>query len=251
MIYTFTSVKEVISKVYRDLNISDMDRWQDMIEWIAEALDGIHAPEQLKTKVERLHVNDFKVKIPCDLRQINMIYYNGYPLLPNSSAMGNSLININTTHDTIDPITLEKLNGNPALLDIKFVPYETQMHYDLDPCYIRTTFKSGDIYLSYEAIPLDEDGFPMMPDEYSYKTACFWYCAKMLMLPDWFAGKHNRYEEAELKWQFYCGQAGAKSMMPDLSRLENIKNQWVRLVPDINRGCQFFNGLSQQERVNI
>ena len=243
MIYKFTSVKEVIARVYRDLNLQDTERWQDMIEWIADALDFIGAYQQTCHKVEKLCINDYKVKYPCDLKQLNYIYYNGYPLKPSTSIFGNSMLNWRLiNNDTSpDPITLEKLNGNPALLDVRFVPYESQHSFTLDPAYIRTSFKTGDVYISYEAIVLDEDGFPMIPDDISYKTACFWYIVKQLALPDWFEGRNNNWERADQQWQFYCGQAGAKAMAPDLPKLENIKNQWVRLIPDMNAGKLFFN----------
>ena len=54
MIYKFTSVKEVIARVYRDLNLQDTERWEDMIEWIADALDFIGAYQQTCHKKIRI-----------------------------------------------------------------------------------------------------------------------------------------------------------------------------------------------------
>ena len=38
MIDKYTSVREVIAKIYRDLHLEDESRWEDMIEWIGEAM---------------------------------------------------------------------------------------------------------------------------------------------------------------------------------------------------------------------
>jgi len=249
MIYSFTSVKEVIAKVYRDLNFQDAERWVDLVEWCGEALEAIQAPQQLEDRYCKLTIKDYKVKLPCNFHKLNYIYFNGFPLLPSTSVFGNTLIN--HTPKVVDTITLDKLNGNPILLDIRNTQCPTEWTYTIDPCYIKTNFKDGDIYIAYSALRVDEDGFPEIPDDISYKQACFWYCAKQLLLPDWFENKSTRYEAAEAKWQWYCGQAGAKAMAPDLPTLENIKNMWVRLLPEINRGSTFFTTLSRQERLDI
>ncbi len=249
MIYNKVSIKSVIAKVYRDLNLQDADRWVDMLEWSSEALEFIQAPEQLETKICKLTITDYKAHLPCGFSKLNYVYFNGFPLLPATSVFGNTLINQKPT--TVDSITLDKLNGNPILLDMGKTLNQTEWTFTIDPSYIKTNFKNGDIYISYEAIPLDEDGFPLIPDDISYRTACFWYIVKMLALPDWFEGRASKFEVADNNWQFYCAQAGAKAMAPDLPRLENIKGQWVRLLPDINKGSRFFVDLAKQERLNI
>ncbi len=74
----------------------------------------------------------------------------------------------------------------------------------------------------------------------------------MLQLPSWYSGdRDSRFEHCNQQWLKYCGQAGAKAMMPDISSLENIKNSWVRLVPNINMGDKFFMELGFQERIKV
>lgn len=45
------SLKQIIAKVYRDLQLKEEDNFIDFIEWGAEALEQIGVFEQLTTKV--------------------------------------------------------------------------------------------------------------------------------------------------------------------------------------------------------
>ena len=54
--------------------------------------------------------------------------------------------------------------------------------YIVDCDYIKTSFASGKVCISYTAFPIDEDCFPMVPDDISYKEAMFWYIYKQMLL---------------------------------------------------------------------
>ena len=53
-------------------------------------------------------------------------------------------------------------------------PYGSYTYYtELD--YINTSLCDGCVRLFYKAIPTDEDGFPLIPDNEDYKEALYWY----------------------------------------------------------------------------
>jgi len=114
--------------------------------------------------------------------------------------------------------------------------------------YIKTSFPTGKICLSYTAFPIDEDCYPMVPDDISYKEAMFWYIYKQMLLGGY--DKPNNkidYNFADQKWRYYCTQARNAANYPDIDRYESYMNQWVRLVPDINRHAAFFETLNDRE----
>ena len=47
--------------------------------------------------------------------------------------------------------------------------------YIVDCDYIKTSFASGKICISYMAFPTDEECYPLVPDDISYQEAMFWY----------------------------------------------------------------------------
>ena len=120
--------------------------------------------------------------------------------------------------------------------------------YILDCDYIKTSFESGKICLSYMAFPTDADCFPLVPDDISYKEAMFWYIFKQLLLGG-YDKPTNRidYNFADQKWRYYCTQARNAAVFPDIDKYESFMNQWVRLVPDVNAHELFFENLNERE----
>ena len=123
--------------------------------------------------------------------------------------------------------------------------------YIIDCDYIKTSFQSGKICLSYMAFPLDSDCFPLIPDDISFKEAMFWYVFKQMLLGGWDKPTNKiDYNYADQKWKFYCTQARNTANYPDIDRMESFMNQWVRMVPNINAHELFFEGLNIREDFN-
>jgi len=120
--------------------------------------------------------------------------------------------------------------------------------YIIDDGYLKTSFISGKVCISYTAFPVDEDQYPMIPDDISFKEAAFWYVFKKLLMGG-FTRANNKidYAFADEKWRYYCTQARNAANYPDIDRYESFMNQWVRLVPNLNRHAAFFEDLNDRE----
>ena len=119
--------------------------------------------------------------------------------------------------------------------------------YIIDGGFIKTSFTSGQICISYMAFPLDEDNFPMIPDDISFREAMFWYIFKKLLLGG-FDKPTNKidYGFADQKWQYYCTQARNAANFPDIAKYDSFMNQWARLIPNIDSGASFFEDLNDR-----
>lgn len=233
MIYRTTSSKTVISKVYRDLNLQDEDRWMDMIEWIGEAIDQIQVPYSLKPIVDLgLEVEDYRAPLPCDLVEIRGILYQGAPLRYLSGIYDFNATNSTSQHP-------ERADRNNQ------VNRSDAPGYILNPGWINTNFRRGHITMSYLAIPTDEEGFPEIPDNTQFREACYRYIVWKLNYPKYLSGTlpQSIYADMEDQWRWYCGQAGAKAMMPNLDQMEGIKRAMTTLVPNLNKYQNSFRNL--------
>ena len=121
--------------------------------------------------------------------------------------------------------------------------------YIIDCDHIKTSFATGKVCISYMAFPIDEECYPLVPDDISYREAMFWYIYKKLVLSGTPGRNHKiGYEYAEQMWQVYCTQARNAANYPDIDKYESFMNQWVRLVPDINAHNSFFETLNDREQ---
>ena len=101
------------------------------------------------------------------------------------------------------------------------------------------------------AFPTDDDCYPLVPDDISYKEAMFWYIYKKILLGgDSPVNNGINYTFAEQQWKYYCTQARNAANFPDIDRYESFMNQWVRLIPNINRAMTGFENLGTRETLH-
>lgn len=121
--------------------------------------------------------------------------------------------------------------------------------YLINDSYIKTNQETGYILLAYQAIPTDNEGYPMVPDDQSFLEALYWYIVMKLYYPQWKLGtvRDAVYYDARRSWNYYCKQAYGNALMPDKGQLESIKNTWLRLVPEINEYTTAFSTLGERQ----
>jgi len=225
-IENYISIKQVISKLYRDLNLQDESRWEDMVEWSAEALEQIGAYMQYTHKSVTVKAENYRISLPCDFHKVVALEHKGEHLRYLSG----------------DFDTYYHQN------DSKNLRSSSTYGYNINSAFINTNFREGDIIFSYLAVPVDSEGFPLVPDNISYKEAIFWYILMKLFLGG-FEHKFFSYDQAEARWHHYCSQARGKANMPNSDMYESIKNQWNRLKPIMNNHTSFNANLSNSERL--
>jgi len=290
-IYKTISSKAVIRKIFRDLKPHNDNWVDDAIEWIGEALEHIGAAPQLSQQQCVLTVADHKVLIPSDLYYINQVAINNSISPVDSNELDTLTTKVKELQDQIKSAqddgleysstasVLHEINNRIIVLENVYFRNEASlqplqygastfhksMHcegcvnenvryedtYIIDNDYIKTSFQSGKICVSYMAFPTDEDCFPLVPDDISYLEAMFWYIYKKMLLsfrtPTETKGNGINYQFAEQQWKYYCTQARNAANYPDIDRYESFMNQWVRLIPNVNRHDLAFEQLNTKE----
>lgn len=117
---------------------------------------------------------------------------------------------------------------------------------------LRTSFKEGQVCLSfYRQVRDPKTGYPMIPDEQSYKTAINKYLLLQLANVDFENGREGaaqRVSKYEDDWQWYCSQSADKAMMPSgIDEYQNLLDQRTKLIPNYNSYYKFFGNLSKPE----
>ena len=116
---------------------------------------------------------------------------------------------------------------------------------------LRFSFETGSVAVAYYRQPLDEDGYPKIPDHYSYVTAVTKYITMMLMQVDFYSGRQGaqaRYQKAEQDWLIYCNQAGNHALMiKGVDEHQNWLDQTQHFIPKLKRYYGFFGKLAHPE----
>ena len=89
-----------------------------------------------------------------------------------------------------------------------------------------------------------------MPADISFKEAMFWYIYKKLLLSmPTLVNNGIDYAFAEEQWKYYCTQARNAANYPDIDRYESFMNQWVRMIPSLNKHDLGFEQLNTRENL--
>lgn len=140
----------------------------------------------------------------------------------------------------------------------KVLPHKEKPEYFIKPGWIVTNKNKGFIKLAYKAIAVDERGYPLIPDLSSYQEAIYWYVTMKLCFPKFMKGQlggrgvnnaGNVYFYTQQQWNFYRNQAYAEAMMPTADDIQNIKNDWNKLVPEWDANETFFKDINKQQDI--
>jgi hypothetical protein len=290
-IYKTISSKAVIRKIFRDLKPQNDNWIDDAVEWIGEALEHIGAAPQLCQKQCVLEIKDHKTLMPSDLYYINQVAINNSVSPVSSNELDKLIDRVKELKDEIAEAQaagleysdtasiLHEINSRIVVLENVYFKNENllqplqygastfhrSMHcndcvnentryedtYIVDCDYIKTSFESGKICISYMAFPTDEECYPLVPDDISYMEAMFWYIYKKLLIsfvaPPETKRNGINYTFADQKWKYYCTQARNAANFPDIDKYESFMKKWVRMIPSINRHDTTFEDLNTRE----
>lgn len=207
MIYKLEKVDVVINKIIRDLGLGASEiPVDDFIEWIADALQHIGAYAQFEEKWANIDIVSFEGDLPCDF----------YKLIEVKGC----------------------LNHNKSLQkEAKFCLSDKDYNINLNR--IITAQETGFVEISYLAIPTDDDGYPLVPDDVSFRDAMFWKVAYHLSMRDPKCMPNQYMQDmayCKNKWDFYCIQARTAANIGGLQAHKTFAADWTGLFnkPKLN-----------------
>ena len=162
----------------------ELDIW-DVIEWGGEALELIGAGLAYEELIAEVCVKEHRAALPCNLHILDSVSYNGNPLKQCTGTFGA----ISTT-----PSVTGSNYIDGKLVDTDNFPMQGNNQNSGRDCYyvndnfIITSFDKGCLLLAFRGIKIDDEGFPMIPDNVSYKKAIKSYISMMIDRIGWRTG---------------------------------------------------------------
>ena len=250
MVYKFVSVKEVIGKIARNTGKNLPSEYiEDMLEWIPEAIVKLHTKYTLEECYADLTIANHAVGLPCGFVDIIAVEHERRRLreggdirnlkapYPLSSPRGGEkdLFQTDTEEDKdlspdgIGRQYIEDLRGQD-LKQIGAGNFDAD-YYKLQAGCIQTSFEEGLITLHYRALPTDDCGYPLVPDNENYKEAIYWYVLQKMI--------ESGYEHKIFDWKHcwnmfenvYARRAINEIKYPTVDKMEKFYRAFIRLVP--------------------
>lgn len=169
-------------------------------------------PKLYQDKEESIHIENFRARLPCDLISINQI---------KECETG---ICLRSMTDTFMPREHhDRVTGYRLPQELSFKT-QGQVLY--------VSFKTGDVLVSYKAIPIDKDGFPLLIDNPVFLKALEAYIKKEEFTILFDIGKITPavLQNTQQQYAWLAGQLQSEFTIPSISEMESIKNSWCALI---------------------
>lgn len=218
--YQYTNIRRVLDELHKHPLLSDLTLEQ-VISYVVSFIGIFGMPKLYQDKEEVLHIEDYRCLLPCDLISINQI------------------------KECKTGVCLRSMTDN-------FMPRE---HYDRSAGYkipqelsfktqgqvLYVSFKTGDVSVSYKAIPVDKEGFPLLIDNPVFLKALEAYIKREAFTILFDMGKIAPVvlQNAQQQYAWLAGQLQSEFTIPSISEMESIKRSWCTLL---QRTSEFNNG---------
>lgn len=246
IISKYTSIKEIVLNMYRNTGTDQEVNLEDIAYWTYEAMEGlaypaVYIPRTVGYK-ERpdYDFTEYRVQLPNDFHRLQAISVNGKIAIPKSNSLHylldgkccgldkqtSSYFDLfndnfgNTFSPQAPPLTMPTQNGVEPIT------------FDINNTYVTFNTKEGRVCMAYWAFPIDEEGFPLVPDAVPIKEAVTQYIQERLDYRGYRLGKIPReiYQDSkkERNWAMAKGYSALRT--PDEHQMESIKNMLFKMA---------------------
>lgn len=222
------SLGNIIWKVMRNPLALELT-YEQAAEFALEFIRLVGTPLIYIDEIKKLEIKNYKTSIPTNIINVRGIRYLGID-------------------DCQDPIAMryatDLYHGSQDNND-----YPTEYTYTLQNCVITTSQKEGFIEISYKALSVDEHGYPLVPDNESFKYGLEYFILHRYVEPLWMMDKIQdkvfQYLSQQRDW--YLGQADTSTKIQGMDQLESMMNGLNRIIIQDQSYDTFYKNFGQKE----
>ena len=237
------SYKAIIDKVHRDFGFSTDLENESCVEWLAEFMAHTNAGVTMQNNIAYIKINDGRGDLPFDL----------YKIIQTTKICGiTSIEEAECGKGSLSPMrwTTDNFHKRYHNDNRDYTAFSSDT-YTVGQGYIFTSFHSGFLAMSYDAIPTDNEGYPTIPAEQEWLEAAAHYIAhriaRKLWLKDQIADSKFQIIERDKEWYFAQAVNHAKQWH-NVDQAESVKNATVRTIPDLQAHNTFFANMQLPEQ---
>ena len=212
----FVNIREVLSRVTSHPMLKNVDLEQ-AIRYTVDFISIVGCPTFYLDKEVDIPIEDYRGLMPCDLVSIVQV---------KDKKTGFCM------HSMTDTFNPREYN------------FHTEPTFKTQGNVILTSFRTGEITISYKALPVDDTGIPLLIDNANFLKALELYIKKEKFSDLYDEGKirDGIMGKAETDYAWAVAQCEKEFVMPSISELQSITNMWNTLIP---RVTEFDNGFTE------
>ena len=219
----YVNIRELLARVTKHSMLKTIDL-EEAIRYVVDFISIVGCPTFYLDKEVDITIEDYRGLMPCDLVSIVQV---------KDKNTGFCL------HSMTDSFTPKEDTFNKELT------FKTQGNI------ILTSFRTGEITISYKALPVDETGIPLLIDNANFLKALELYIKKERFSDLYDEGKIREgvMIKAERDYAWAVAQCEKEFIMPSISELQSITNMWNTLIPRVREFDSGFTKLGNRQYI--
>lgn len=221
--FQWISIKEVMSRVLRHPMLQDVS-FEAGVQYTLDFIHTVGLPKIFTEKQDEIDICNFRGMLPCDLVAINMI----------------------RNHRTKEP-----MRGMTGYFNTKDGHIHAYDSFKTQGRVLYVSFPKGKVDISYKAIKVDDEGFPMLPDNPVFLKALELYIKKEAFTVLFDLGKiqQNVLNNTQQEYAFKVAQLTQEFTIPSVSEMQSITAMLNQMIPRRNEFHRGFKTLGDKEYV--
>lgn len=225
----YISIRQVLD------NLMDSSLMQDLsleraVNYAVRFIQKVGMPSIFLEKTEEIKIEDYRGKLPCDFYEIIQVRTVG----PNGNYK-------------VFRYSTDSFHMSPN----KTADYD--LTYKLQGSCIFTSMKEGTIEIAYRAFSVDEEGFPLIPENGSFEEALELFIKVKHFTVQFELGKISQQvlQHAEQQYAWAVGQAQSDLVRPSIDQLQAFTNSWNTLLQRTTEHSYGFKNNGTPERIKL
>lgn len=226
----YISIRQILDDLLDHPLLQDLSL-ERAINYAVHFIQIIGAPNEFEEKTALIDIKDWRGCMPCD-------YYDIIQVRTYGEGDNSKVFRYSTDSFHYSP------NKDS---DTKELTYKLQNNI------IYTSLKEGTIEVAYHTIKVDNEGYPMIPENSSFIQALELYIKKKVFTILFDQGKINNavLQNTQQEYAWYVGQAQRDLNMPTIDQMESISNMWTQLLQRANEHSKGMKSLGKREFIRI
>lgn len=219
MLVNYISIKTTIGRFLKEFGLEDTSYVDDIPQWIEDAIEIIGIPNYYVYRYHVSKVTEYKAGLPCDIQNLHGIWVSPDCIKAKNAK---SLKRLFLRHSPLFGAGIQTDNG-----------IQTNCHGtaygSINGGMVHTSFREGYLYIVYKGIPLDCDGYPLVPKDAKVNEALQYYFIYKMGLSGY---KHPVIDmkTAYQMWEKTYPAAGNSINWMDLQDLQEFTELWTNVL---------------------
>lgn len=225
----YINIRQILDNLLNHPLLQDLS-FERAVNYAVDFVRIVGCPRIFEEKTSTIKIENYRGKLPCDFHRMIQL---------RTCACGRTT-------------TFRYSTDSFHMSDDKHCN-QPDLTYKIQGQVIFTSIKDGEIEIAYEAISIDEEGYPLIPDNSSFVKALELYIKKECFTILFDLGKITPqvYNNTLQQYSWAVGQAQNELVKPSIDQMQAIANSWNTLIPRTTSHASGFVSDGTMERLKV